>query len=149
MRKFTLLAFCVMLLSMVGIAQSSRLDSLSALKKDQEILQLKDHITEYKKDSLALETDLQEKKKKLHELQLESQSLADKNYQHAASLRRDAHSKAATRRADKAASAARQAAKRVRKAESSVNKTEKNLNKLKKKLSKEEKKLKQLTAMEK
>jgi hypothetical protein len=149
MKRFTLFTFCFMLLSIVGFAQSSTVDSVTRLKKEQEVLKMQERISQYKIDSSTLALDLQEKKNELHKLRIESQSLADKNYQHAVSLQRDAHSKAATRRADKAASAARKAAKRVRKAESSVEKTEKKLNKLRKNLDKEEKKLQKLSAIEK
>lgn len=149
MKKITLFTFCIVLLSMVGFSQSSAPDSIARLKKEQEILKMQERISQYKIDSLTLELDLKEKKDNLHKLKLESQSMADKNYQHAQSLQRDAHSKAATRKADKAASAARKAAKKVRKAESSVDKTEKKLKKLKKNLDKEEKKLQKLTVLDK
>ena len=146
MKKSTLFVFCLMMLSVCGFAQTSTIDSLSRIKKEQNILKMQERIREYKTDSLALETDLTEKKNELHKLRIESQSLADKNYEHAQNLQRDAHSKAASRRADKASSAARKAAKRVRKAESSVNSTEKKLKKLKKNLGKEEKKLQKANA---
>jgi hypothetical protein len=149
MKKITLFTFCFMLLSIVGFAQSSVVDSAVRFKKEQELMKMQERISQYKTDSSTLVLDLQEKKNELHKLRLESQSLADKNYQHAVSLQRDAHSKAATRRADKAASAARKAAKRVRKAESSVAKTEKKLNKLRKNLGKEEKRLQKMTVAEK
>ncbi|QEC43122.1 hypothetical protein [Pseudobacter ginsenosidimutans] len=149
MKKIALFTFCLMLLSIVGFTQSSTADSLAVLKKEKEMLKMQERISQYKIDSVTLELDLQEKKNELHKLKLESQSLADKNYQHAQNLQRDAHSKTATRKADKAASAARKAAKKVRKAESSVDKTEKKLKKLKKNLDKEENKLKKLTVLEK
>ncbi|MGN6421242.1 MAG: hypothetical protein ACTHMC_27250 [Pseudobacter sp.] len=106
---------------------------------------MKERIIEYRTDSLKVATDLQEKRIELNKLRAESQSLADKNYEHAQNLQRDAHSKAASRRADKASSAARKAAKRVRKAESSVNSSEKKLKKLRKNIEKEEKRLQKLT----
>lgn len=146
MKKSTLFVFCLMMLSVCGFAQTSAIDSLSRIKKEQEILKMKERIREYKTDSLTLETGLIEKKNELQKLKIESQNLADKNYEHAQNLQRDAHSKAASRRADKASSAARKAAKRVRKAESSVNSTEKQLKKLKKNLGNEEKKLQKATA---
>lgn len=148
MKRFTLLVVSCMLLSIAGFAQSSAADSLARLKKEKEMLKMQERISQYKIDSVTLELDLKEKREDLHKLKLESQDLADKNYQHAQNLQRDAHSKAATRRADKAASAARKAAKKVRKAESSVDKTEKKLNKLKKNLSRAENKLKELTVPE-
>ena len=149
MKKTTLFTVCFVLLSVLGFAQSSPADSLARLKKDQEILKVQERISQYKIDSVTLELNLQEKKNELRELKIESQSLADKNYQHAQNLQRDAHSKAATRKADKAATAARKAAKKVRKAESSVEKAEKKLKKLKKNKEKEEKKLQKLTVIEK
>ncbi len=99
MKRFTLFTLCFMLLSIVGFAQSSTVDSVARLKKEQDVLKTQERISQYKIDSSALVLDLQEKRRtSCTKLRIESQSLADKNYQHAVSLQRDAHSKAATRR---------------------------------------------------
>lgn len=144
MKKSTLVVLCFMVFSVCAFAQTSSLDSLAKVKKEQQILKMKERISGYRADSLEVATDLQEKRVELNKLRVESQRLADKNYEHAQNLQRDAHSKAASRRADKASSAARKAAKRVRKAESSVNSAEKKLKKLQKNIDKEEKRLQKL-----
>lgn len=145
MKKSTLFILCLTVLSVCSFAQNAAVDSLAKVKKEQEILKMKDRIREYRADSLSVATDLQQKRTELNKLRVESQSLADKNYEHAQNLQRDAHSKAASRRADKASSAARKAAKKVRKADSSVNSAEKKLKKLRKNIDKEEKRLQKLT----
>ncbi|NML23245.1 hypothetical protein HHL16_20370 [Pseudoflavitalea sp. G-6-1-2] len=135
-----------MLLSSLSFAQTSKIDSLSKVKKEKQILQLEEQLKEYRADSTSIETDLQQKKIDLHALQLESQSSANRNYELAAKLRKDAHDKSAARQAEKAAREAGKLAKKVRSADNAVQKYEKKLRKLTKNISSDEKKLAKLKA---
>lgn len=134
------------LLSLLSFAQIPAIDSLTRAKKEKQILRLEEQLREYREDSTSIETDLQKKKIDLHALKLESQSSANRNYELAAILRKDAHDKSAARQAEKAAREAGKLAKKVRSADNAVQKNEKKLRKLTKNISRDEKKLAKLKA---
>jgi hypothetical protein len=126
------------LLSITGIGTAQ---GLSESKQQKQYRQLSERISERKIDLAKLESNVEEKTRKMKNATGDAQTAADDNRKAAKKLSDEPQHKAYARRAKKAARSAKRSAKKARIATDDLASLKKNIESLKNKIADDDKKL--------